>query len=159
MKYVEYIPNLWFRFRAIAQVFLRKITYSFSGRDLKVIEFKYEAANKKGLLSLKYQCEGLLYLEVVNKKYFNLSGTIILNLEKVGNDIPLEISFIGRRSKVIEKIVINDGIHTKFARFRTEINVKKLEMQDLKLAQNKKTLRYSLSNTAITIKSPKLKFR
>lgn len=159
MKYLEYIPNLWFRFRAVARIFFRKLTYSFSGRDVTVKKFTYDAANNKGLLIIRYQCDGLLYTEILRKKYFNLSNTIILNLEKIGNNIPLEISFIGRRNKVVEKITIDDILKTDFERFKTEINLNKLEMADLSLAQSKNTLRCRLNNTAITIKSPKLKFR
>ncbi|WP_324760598.1 hypothetical protein [Sphingobacterium thalpophilum] len=108
---------------------------------------------------IKYECDGLLYTEILSKKYFNLSNTIILNLEKIGNNVPLEASFIGLRNKVVEKITIDDILQTDFGRFKTEINLKKLEMTDLRLAQSKNTLRYRLNNTAITIKSPKLKFR
>ena len=159
MKSLEYIPNLWFRFRAITRIFFRKLKYSLSGRDLTVNTFTYHAANTKGLLIIKYQCDGLLYTKILSKKYFNLSNTIILNLEKIGSDVPLEISFIGRRSKVVEKITIDDILKTDFERFKTEINLEKLEMADLRLAPAKNTLRYRLNNTEITIKSPKLKFR
>ncbi len=159
MKSLEYIPNLWFRIRDVARIFLRKLTYSFSGKDVTVTKFTYHAANKKGLLIIKYECDGLLYTEILSKKYFNLSNTNILNLEKIGSDIPLEISFIGQRSKVVEKITIDHILKTDFRRFKTEINLKKLERKDLRLAQSKNTLRYRLNNTGITIKSPKLKFR
>ncbi len=159
MKYLEYIPNLWFRFRAVTRIYLRKLTYSFSGKDVTVKKFTYHAANNQGLLIIKYQCDGLLYTKILSKKYFNLSNTIILNLEKIGNNIPLEVSFIGRRNKVVEKITIDDILKTDFGRFKSEINLKKLKMTNLKLAQSKNTLRYRLNNTAIAIKSPKLKFR
>lgn len=159
MKYLEYIPNLWFRFRATTRIFLRKIKYSFSGRDLKVNVFTYHAANTKGLLIIKYQCDGLLYTEILSKKYFNLSNTIILNLEKIAINTPIAISFVGLRNTLIEKIAINDILQTDFEQFRTKIKVKKLEMTDLSLAQSKNTLRYKLNETSITIKSPKLKFR
>ena len=159
MKSLEYIPNLWFRIRDVARIFLRKLTYSFSVKDVTVKKFTYHAANKKGLLIIKYECDGLLYTEILSKKYFNLSNTIILNLEKIGNNIPLEVSFIGRRNKVVEKITIDDILKTDFGRFKSEINLKKLKMTNLKLAQSKNTLRYRLNNTAIAIKSPKLKFR
>ncbi|MNK14511.1 hypothetical protein D3C87_326340 [compost metagenome] len=159
MKYLEYIPNLWFRFRAVARIFFRKLTYSFSGRDVTVTKFTYHAANNKGLLIIKYQCDGLLYTKILSKKYFKLSNTIILNLEKIGNNIPMEVSFIGLRNKVVEKITVDYILQTDFGRFKSEINLKKLEMTDLRLAQSKNTLRYRLNNTAITIKSPKLKFR
>ncbi len=159
MKSLEYIPNLWFRIRDVARIFLRKLTYSFSVKDVTVKKFTYHAANKKGLLIIKYECDGLLYTEILSKKYFNLSNTIILNLEKIGNDIPLEVSFIGLRKKVVEKITIDHILQTDFGRFKSEINLKKLEMTDLRLAQSKNTLRYRSNSTAITIKSPKLKFR
>ncbi|WP_293887499.1 MULTISPECIES: hypothetical protein [unclassified Sphingobacterium] len=159
MKSLEYIPSLWFKFRAVAQIFFRKLKYSFFGRDLIVNKFTYYAANTKGLLIIKYQCDGLLYTKILSKKYFNLSNTIILNLEKIGNDIPLEVSFIGLRKKVVEKITIDHILQTDFGRFKSEINLKKLEMTDLRLAQSKNTLRYRLNSAAITIKSPKLKFR
>ncbi|MDR3006833.1 MAG: hypothetical protein LBV59_02800 [Sphingobacterium sp.] len=159
MKSLEYIPNLWFRIRAVARIFLRKLTYSFSGKDVTVKKFTNHAANKKGLLIIKYECDGLLYTEILSKKYFNLSNTIILNLEKIGNDIPLEVSFVGLRNRVVEKITVDYILQTDFGRFKSEINLKKLEMTDFRLAQSKNTLRYRLNNTAITIKSPKLKFR
>ncbi|GEM_PF-1345080 len=159
MKSLEYIPNLWFRIRDVARIFLRKLTYSFSGKDVTVTKFTYHAANKKGLLIIKYECDGLLSTEILSKKYLNLSNTIILNLEKIGNDIPLEVSFIGLRKKVVEKITIDHILQTDFGRFKSEINLKKLEMTDLRLAQSKNTLSYRLNSTAITIKSPKLKFR
>ena len=159
MKSLEYIPNLWFRIRDVARIFLRKLTYSFSGKDITVKKFTYHAANNKGLLIIKYECDGLLYTEILSKKYFNLSNTIILNLEKIGNNIPLEVSFIGRRKKMVEKITVDHILQTDFGRFKSEINLKKLEMTDLRLAQSKNTLRYRLNSTAVTIKSPKLKFR
>ncbi len=159
MKYLEYIPNLWFRFRSVALLFGRKLIYSFSGKDVTVKKFTYDAANNKGLLIIRYQCDGLLYTEILSKKYFNLSDTIILNLEKIGNNIPLEVSFIGRRKKMVEKITVDHILQTDFGRFKSEINLKKLEMTDLRLAQSKNTLRYRLNSTAVTIKSPKLKFR
>ncbi|WP_343566119.1 hypothetical protein [Sphingobacterium sp.] len=159
MKSLEYIPNLWFRFRAIVKILFRNLKYSLSGRDLKINTFAYYTANTKGLLIIKYQCEGLLYTEILGKKYFDRSNVIILNLEKIENDIHLEFSFIGRRSKVVEMITIDDIFQMDFERFRTEINLKKLEITDLSLAQSKNTLRYRLNSTAIIIKSAKLKFR